>query len=103
MSPRIITLSYAHNVKCPRKKLIKNDVANTKLHNAHARIVHSLRGSDCRFGEMAKLLRYLTSLLLVLAITPAFSLYFHIGETEKKCFIEEIPDETMVIGEYIEF
>lgn len=25
-------------------------------------------------------------------------LYFHMGETEKKCFIEEIPDETMVIG-----
>ena len=22
------------------------------------------------------------------------------GETEKKCFIEEIPDETMVIGEW---
>lgn len=27
-------------------------------------------------------------------------LYFHIAETEKKCFIEEIPDETMVIGRY---
>lgn len=29
----------------------------------------------------------------------AHALYFHIGETEKRCFIEEIPDETMVIGE----
>lgn len=29
---------------------------------------------------------------------PGNALYFHIGETEKKCFIEEIPDETMVIG-----
>lgn len=39
-------------------------------------------------------------LLLVLAwIYPGYALYFHIGETEKKCFIEEIPDETMVIGE----
>jgi len=27
-------------------------------------------------------------------------LYFHIGETERKCFIEEIPDETMVAGIY---
>lgn len=27
-------------------------------------------------------------------------LYFHIGETERKCFIEEIPDETMVVGNY---
>lgn len=28
----------------------------------------------------------------------ANGLYFHIGETERKCFIEEIPDETNVIG-----
>jgi len=28
-------------------------------------------------------------------------LYFHIAETERKCFIEEIPDETMVTGKYI--
>ncbi|XP_076345865.1 transmembrane emp24 domain-containing protein eca-like [Tachypleus tridentatus] len=27
-------------------------------------------------------------------------LYFHITETERKCFIEEIPDETMVVGNY---
>lgn len=26
------------------------------------------------------------------------ALYFHIAETERKCFIEEIPDETTVIG-----
>jgi hypothetical protein len=33
------------------------------------------------------------------ALLPmASALYFHIGETERKCFIEEIPDETMVIG-----
>ncbi|XP_030253241.1 transmembrane emp24 domain-containing protein 9-like [Sparus aurata] len=25
------------------------------------------------------------------------SLYFHIGDTEKKCFIQEIPDDTMII------
>ena len=29
------------------------------------------------------------------------ALYFHIGETEKKCFIEDIPDETMVVGETV--
>lgn len=43
-----------------------------------------------------------SELLLLLAwIYPAHGLYFHIGETEKKCFIEEIPDETMVIGELL--
>ena len=28
------------------------------------------------------------------------SLYFHIRETERKCFIEEVPDETLVVGKY---
>lgn len=28
------------------------------------------------------------------------ALYFHIAETERKCFIEEIPDETMVVAKY---
>uniref|UniRef100_A0A3Q2YEQ4 GOLD domain-containing protein n=1 Tax=Hippocampus comes TaxID=109280 RepID=A0A3Q2YEQ4_HIPCM len=37
-------------------------------------------------------------LLVAAFIHPSYALYFHIGETEKKCFIEEIPDETMVIG-----
>jgi glycoprotein 25l, putative len=27
-------------------------------------------------------------------------LYFHIAETDRKCFIEEIPDETLVVGNY---
>ena len=42
----------------------------------------------------------LECLLFVMAISPISGLYFHISETEKKCFIEEIPDETMVIGTY---
>lgn len=37
-------------------------------------------------------------LLLALCAVGVRGLYFHIGETEKRCFIEEIPDETMVIG-----
>ena len=42
---------------------------------------------------------YLNILLSLLAALPFSSgLYFHIGETERKCFIEEIPDETMVTG-----
>lgn len=36
--------------------------------------------------------------LQLLLLCGASALYFHIGETEKKCFIEEIPDETMIIG-----
>ncbi|NXP42961.1 TMED4 protein, partial [Leiothrix lutea] len=51
-------------------------------------------------GTMAALgeaLRAAVAALLLLSWS-AHGLYFHIGETEKRCFIEEIPDETMVIG-----
>lgn len=47
----------------------------------------------------ARLGRVVRALLLLLWFAArGGALYFHIGETEKKCFIEEIPDETMVIG-----
>merc|ERR1719328_838669 len=36
----------------------------------------------------------------LIAIPLSNGLYFHIAETERKCFIEEIPDETMVTGNY---
>ncbi|KAB0796750.1 hypothetical protein PPYR_10811 [Photinus pyralis] len=39
--------------------------------------------------------------LIVLSVLHTVcGLYFHIGETERKCFIEEIPDETNVIVNY---
>jgi len=37
---------------------------------------------------------------LLVGVLSARALYFHIAETERKCFIEEIPDETMVTGNY---
>lgn len=42
-------------------------------------------------------------LLISLAVSTVNSLYFHIAETERKCFIEEIPDDTTVIGMLIIF
>ena len=41
-----------------------------------------------------------TILFIALYIPLSSALYFHISETERKCFIEEIPDETVVIGNY---
>ncbi|XP_049862960.1 transmembrane emp24 domain-containing protein eca [Schistocerca gregaria] len=38
--------------------------------------------------------------LFLMFCEVTFGLYFHIGETERKCFIEEIPDETTVIVNY---
>ena len=39
-----------------------------------------------------------TIVTLFFVVHVSNGLYFHIGETERKCFIEEIPDETMVTG-----
>ncbi|XP_013096606.1 transmembrane emp24 domain-containing protein eca-like isoform X2 [Biomphalaria glabrata] len=41
-----------------------------------------------------------TALVVFCLFLYTNALYFHIGETERKCFIEEIPDETMVVGNY---
>ncbi|XP_023018545.1 transmembrane p24 trafficking protein eclair [Leptinotarsa decemlineata] len=40
------------------------------------------------------------ALLLLVFLDISSALYFHIAETERKCFIEEIPDETNVIVNY---
>jgi len=39
-------------------------------------------------------------LVFVSYLSVSLALYFHISETERKCFIEEIPDETLVVGNY---
>ena len=39
--------------------------------------------------------------LVASLVSICSGLYFHIAETERKCFIEEIPDETTVIGEFL--
>ena len=45
-------------------------------------------------------MRSFSLFLFQLLFVISHSLYFHISETERKCFIEEIPDETLVIGKY---
>jgi p24 family protein alpha len=39
-------------------------------------------------------------LVSICCVFQVQSLYFHIRETEKKCFIEELPDETLLVGKY---
>jgi len=46
-------------------------------------------------------MRYLSVGVTILTYLSAVSsLYFHISETERKCFIEEVPEETLVVGNY---
>ena len=44
--------------------------------------------------------KLLTVVLLNFSFTFVSSLYFHMGDTERKCFMEKIPDETMLMGEF---
>uniref|UniRef100_A0A8C1I985 Transmembrane p24 trafficking protein 9 n=1 Tax=Cyprinus carpio TaxID=7962 RepID=A0A8C1I985_CYPCA len=68
--------------------------------------LESLRMRSARFPGSVTMaavrMQFTLYLVLLLNIYSSFvsALYFHIGETEKKCFIEEIPDETMIIGNY---
>lgn len=39
--------------------------------------------------------------VLFCVLNGALGLYFHIAETERKCFIEEVPDETTVLGKIL--
>ena len=40
-------------------------------------------------------------LLVAILINFAAALYFEINERDKKCFIEELPDDTQMIGKYL--
>lgn len=41
-----------------------------------------------------------TLTLVFILIDLSQAVYFHIGETDKRCFIEEVPDETLVLINY---
>jgi len=60
-------------------------------------LLFSLFLDSLNMGNQSYLI-FIFSLLQI--ITLSSGLFFHISETEKKCFIEEIPDDTLVIGQY---
>ncbi|CAG8446900.1 16819_t:CDS:2 [Acaulospora morrowiae] len=42
-------------------------------------------------------------LIVSLVIKPGLGLYFYLEGSEQKCFIDELPRDTLVVGEYTEF
>lgn len=64
---------------------------------SRGRHVLRLRGTRKNMEVISRVMHCLFILLLVISCVNA--LYFFIAETERKCFIEEIPDETLVVGE----
>ena len=49
---------------------------------------------------MTNCLTLLLAAIAILNFVCVEALYFHIKETERKCFIEEVPDDTLVVGKY---
>ena len=47
-----------------------------------------------------KMIGRVSIVYIFLSLTFSNALYFYMGETEKKCFIEEVPVETMITGKY---
>lgn len=43
----------------------------------------------------------LTSFLLTYFFVLAPAMYFDLGEQEEKCIIEEIPEDTLVTGQFV--
>ena len=44
--------------------------------------------------------RLILFLFIISWLKGGLGLYFHIQETEQKCFMEEVPSETMIVGEF---
>jgi hypothetical protein len=59
------------------------------------RIHNSLRNTDCIIMRSIIPLLSLSALLV-----PVQSLYFYIDGTSPKCFFEELPKDTLVVGDY---
>lgn len=47
---------------------------------------------------MNQMIEFFRIILIFILFSGSFALYFHIAETERKCFIEEVPDDTLVVG-----
>ena len=45
-------------------------------------------------------MKFGSTLLIFCLFHFSYGIYFHIGEKEKKCFIEELPEETMLTASY---
>lgn len=58
-----------------------------------------------KFYNHQRIPSYIPSLSILAFLTfyivsQSDALYFHIGETDKRCFIEEVPDETLLLMHY---
>ena len=92
--------STGHRVNSMRDGRRTGCYARPRTHSLLG-IPYHWRGERLAYKRnMAALAWFVVVVCVLLPVDFTHGLYFHMGETEKKCFIEEIPDETMVTGEF---
>lgn len=62
--------------------------------------LHKLTMVPSRLRGSSKALTYL---LLAAFFLPSNALYFYIGGSQAKCFFEELPKDTLVVGETLPY
>lgn len=78
--------------------LSKTDKQQTRSDHRTTYICKQLPSAAVQLGFMATMKSQLVGVLLYFLISFSFALYFHSGEREEKCIIEDIPSDTLVIG-----
>lgn len=76
------------------KKQTRNDHRTTC-------ICKQLSSKAVQLGYIKTMKSQLTGFLMNFCISFSLALYFHSGEREEKCIIEDVPRDTLVIGRYL--
>lgn len=80
------TNKYAH---CPTSWRVPNSLNPFSVRNFSRIYV-----TRCTMQKVA----FFSVAIVAFAANIAFGLYFHISETKRKCFVQDIPDDTTVVG-----
>ena len=90
--PRLPDLAVRISKRCQQSTLRRLERTRHKIEDSQELTMAPSRSSTS----------WLSSTLVVLAIiclsVPANALYFYTGEKQTKCFFEELPKDTLVVG-----
>lgn len=88
-----LTVFFLHQ-KYTDKQQTRNDHRTTY-------ICKQLSSKAVQLGYIKTMKSQLIGFLMNFWISFSLALYFHSGEREEKCIIEDVPSDTLVIGKYL--
>lgn len=83
----------------PKNTLISSKQGTTT--GLQAFVCNYLSSKAVQQGYIKNMKSKLIGFLMNFWISFSLALYFHIGEREEKCIIEDIPSDTLVVGRYL--